>query len=102
MIDAIFIIFSLSLFVGVCIQWRAIRLLKMQFTDKWKSLGRPNLINNSIPTVYKLHKFVWKKQYIDLKDPDLFRYCNILRIYQIFYLIFLPILFVLFVFALSK
>ena len=102
MIDAIFIIFILSLFTGVYIQWRAIQILKVQFTEKWESLGRPNIINNSASSLYKLHKFVWKKQYVEMNDPKFLKLCSFLRHYQIFCLVLLPVLFILFVFALCK
>ncbi len=102
MAETIVLIFFAMLFVGIYFQLRVVGVLKNEYLEIWESIGRPNFINNSISTSYKLHKFIWKKRYSKLDHPKIIKYCNILRYYQIFYLVLLPFLFCLFVFGLTK
>jgi hypothetical protein len=102
MAEIIILILFATLFAGIYFQWKAIEVLKCEYREIWNSIGKPNFINNSIYTSYKLHKFIWKKGYSELTNPNIIKYCSILRYCQIFYLGFLPILFFIFVLALSK
>ncbi len=91
-----------SLLLGVYFQWKTIDILKSAYTETWISLGRPHFLNNSIPTTIKLHKYIWKKQYEILNHSTVSKYCQILRGYQLFYLVLLPFIFTIYIIALGK
>ena len=85
----IFIVLCLSAFIGLALYSGVLNTLKNKHGETWKALGEPSLfLNNSVSNSFSVQGFIFGKKYKELNDPDFTKQCNILRIFQLAYILF--------------
>lgn len=80
-----FILFSLLIF-GLILHCKLILYLRKNQYETWNILGRPSLLNNSVRNCFFINRFLFRKEYLKLRDPYLIRIANFIRNFNIFYL----------------
>ena len=64
-----------------------LRLLRTRHEQTWFALGRPSLFcQNTVSNGFAILRFLWRKDYLELDDPQLTRLCTFLLVYQVAYL----------------
>jgi len=82
-------------FIGFAIHWRFLQQLRDRHPATWQSLGQPSLLwNNSMGTRLEIWRFLLRKDYQDLADPQFSRLANLLRVYKIAFAIVFAAIFV--------
>jgi|ERR1035437_5711222 hypothetical protein len=75
--------------VGLAMQHRLLKDMRTRHAAVWESLGSPTLImNNSVSNNLAVMRFLWRKEYQSIDDPDFVALARAVRIYSIAYLIF--------------
>jgi hypothetical protein len=74
--------------LGFAFHCRFLHQLRKRHPAVWQSLGQPSLFwSNTMGTRFEVWRFLWKKDYRDLADPQFNRIAGLLRTYKIAYLI---------------
>jgi hypothetical protein len=85
---AAFVILMISCIVGFALHSYFLRELRSRHPDIWESLGRPTLImNNSISNGLAVQRFLWRREYESLDDPEFVQLSRVLRTFGIAYLV---------------
>jgi hypothetical protein len=85
-LPVLFVGLFLSAVVGLILQYRFLVRLRTQHAEAWESLGRPTLfLNNSIVNGFAVLRFLWRKDYQALNDPQFATLARILRVYLVAY-----------------
>ena len=75
--------------VGLAVSQAFLREMRSRHPTVWDELGEPSLwMNNSIQNSLAVLRFLWRKDYEALGDPEFARRAEFLRTYQIAYFIF--------------
>jgi hypothetical protein len=64
---------------------RLMRRLREEHPDDWDRLGRPTLSNASISSGVAAQRFLWRREYLDIDDPELQSTAGHLRALQLAY-----------------
>jgi hypothetical protein len=76
--------------VGLGLMHSFLQELKSRHPNVWESLGRPSVVaNNSIANSLAVLRFLWRKEYKDLGDPNFANRATVVRKFNIAYLTFL-------------
>ncbi len=87
--NILFSILMVAAIIGFVLHNRFLQMLRANHIETWLRLGSPTLfLNNSIKNGLEVQQFLWKREYLDLNDPDVTKLCSFLRIYSIAYIIF--------------
>ncbi len=79
-----FVALMVSCVAGLALHTRFLRELRLRHADIWESLGRPTLImNNSISNGLAVLRFLWRRDYESIDDPEFVRLARRLRIFNI-------------------
>jgi hypothetical protein len=85
----VFFILVVSVVFGLAMHSRLLRDMRSRHPGVWESLGRPTLVvNNTISNGLAVQRFLWRKEYEALGDPEFERLARRLRTFGICYLIF--------------
>jgi len=80
----LFILLILLALGGILINRSLYGKLKSTHPDVYKTLGEPTIfLNNSIKNSLLVNKFIWKRQYLKLRDKKTVRFCDLVLIYSI-------------------
>ncbi len=94
--NILFVLLFASVFVWLALcNWLYNRLDK-QHPEKYNAMGRPGLMwnqNNSMSNAVALLTFLFQREYLDLHDPTLTRFCQFMAVFLILYVICFAILF---------
>ena len=82
--------------VGLAMMHQFLRDMRTRHVAVWESLGSPTLIaNNSISNNLAVMRFLWRKEYQSIDDPDFVSLARTVRIYSIAYLAFFALVLVI-------
>lgn len=96
-------ILFISVFIWFALSYRMFKLLKARHPEKYSAMGKPSLItNNSISNSFAYNKFLFKREYLELNDPELAKLGKFMRVFSILYMVFLSLYFVGFMIAFSS
>jgi hypothetical protein len=85
----VFIILMTCVVIGFAMHSQLLRQLRARHPQVWESLGRPTLImNNSVANGLAVQRFLWRKEFQTLGDPEFARLAERLRTFGICYLVF--------------
>jgi len=82
--------------VGIVLQSKTIARLRAEHPDTWEVIGSPANFDTRPGTALNLLRFLWRKDYLLLRDSVLVRMCFALRWFMLLYLFFLLLGFVSF------
>jgi len=85
----LFFLLLVAAIVGLAVTQAFLREMRSRHPGLWDELGEPSLwMNNSIHNSLAVLRFLWRKDYQTLGDPEFARRAEFLWTYQIAYLIF--------------
>jgi hypothetical protein len=86
----IFVVLSALVVIGCAMHSHFLREMRSRHPRVWESLGRPTLVmNNSISNGLAFLRFLWRRDYDALDDPEFARLGRQLRTFTFAYLILL-------------
>jgi hypothetical protein len=89
-LEGLILLLLLLLPGGIVLHARFLRALRQRYPRVWESLGRPTMIrNNTIRNSRAAQRFLRRREYETLEDPDLSALCDILRVYTRAYTVLL-------------
>ena len=74
------------------LQRKFILIMKTRYPDKWEELGKPSLWFNTMQQGTRMMKFFIHKEYLELKDPELTKICQLDRSLSFIYIVFFLII----------
>jgi hypothetical protein len=85
----VFFILMIAVVVSLALHHHFLREMRERHPEVWESLGRPTLVlNNTGSNCFAIPRFLWRKDYEVLDDPEFARLAVFLRTFNIAYLIF--------------
>jgi len=85
----VFLILMAAAIIGFALTSAFLKVLRERHPAVWESLGEPSLfLNNSIANSLAVLRFLWRKDYEALNDPDFAERARVLRLYNILYCAF--------------
>jgi len=82
-----FFVLLIAAVIGFGIHRDFRRQLRERHPDVWHSLGSPSFWNNSMANGFAVMRFLWKKEYEAVGDPEFTRVAAALRTFNIVYVI---------------
>ena len=93
----------ISVFIWFALSYKMFKLLETRHAKKYSAMGKPSLImNNSISNSFAFMKFLFKREYLELNDPELSKLAKFMRAFFVLYLVLLSLYFVGFMAAFSS
>lgn len=93
--NALLAVLLVGFLAGVWTQARLLKALRDRHPEVWERLGKPTLVrNNSISNIFRLRKYLRRREYIALGDLQVERIVRIQRTLELAY-IFVFLLFVI-------
>jgi hypothetical protein len=83
---AYFVVLVVVALVGIPFVREFNHQLRQRHPEVWESLGRPSFWNNSMQNGFAMMRFLWKKEYEAVGDPEFTRVAAAVRTYNIVYL----------------
>ena len=88
-----FVSLMIACIVGFGLHSHFLREMRSRHPEIWESLGRPTLIiNSSVSNGLAVQRFLWRKEYESLDDPEFIQLARSLRTFNIAYLIFFDLI----------
>jgi hypothetical protein len=72
--------------VGAYLNAKFLRHLRESHMEVWRSLGSPSFWNQSIQNGFAVLRFLLKKEFRSLEDPEFIRLCEQFRVFIILYI----------------
>ncbi len=82
-----FFVLVIAAVIGFPIHREFQRQLRECHPDVWRSLGSPSFWNNSMANGFAVMRFLWKKEYEAVGDPEFTRAAAASRTFRIVYLV---------------
>lgn len=90
----LFVILFCSVLLWFFLCYRLFKILEVRHPEKYESMGKPSLImNNSLSTNITFMKFLFKKEWRDLKDQSLASLSKFMLVFFVIYTVVFLILF---------
>jgi hypothetical protein len=84
---AYFFVLLIAAFIGFGIHREFRQQLRNRHPETWARLGKPSFWNNSMQNSFAVLRFLWKKEYEAVGDPEFTRVAHALRTFNIIYLL---------------
>jgi uncharacterized membrane protein len=89
----VFFVLLVAFVIGLTMHHHLLREMRSRHPDLWESLGRPTLvINNSVSNGLAVQRFLWRKDYEALHDPEFILLARRLRTFNLAYLAFFAVI----------
>ena len=86
------ILLTVSCAIGLGLHAAFLRRLRDRHRQIWESLGRPSLVaNNSIENSVATLRYLFRGSFKELPDPQLRALCELLRLFDVGYLLLFAI-----------